>query len=55
MTKMLDRIERQLKGEVPPPSIAQLIGFKLTSIAPGEAVVFEATEAHTNPMGTLYY
>ena len=55
MTKMLDRIERQLKGEVPPPPIAQLIGFKLTSIAPGEAIVeFEATEAHTNPMGTLH-
>ena len=55
MTKMLDGIERQLKGEVPPPPIARLIGFNLTSIAPGEAVVeLEATEAHTNPMGTLH-
>ncbi len=52
---MLDRIERQLKGEVPPPPIARLIGFTLTSIAPGEAVVeLEATEAHANPMGTLH-
>ena len=55
MTRMLDRIERQLKGEVPPPPIARLIGFNLASIAPGEAVVeLQATEAHTNPMGTLH-
>jgi uncharacterized protein (TIGR00369 family) len=55
MPKMLDHIERQLKGEVPPPPIARLIGFELTSIKPGEAVVeFEATEAHSNPMGTLH-
>jgi uncharacterized protein (TIGR00369 family) len=55
MTKMLDGIQRQLTGEAPPPPIARLIGFKLTAIEPGEAVVeFEATEAHTNPMGTLH-
>ena len=55
MTKMLDNIQRQLTGEVPPPPIARLIGFKLTAIRPGEAVVeFEATEVHANPMGTLH-
>ncbi len=55
MTRMLDQIERQLRGEVPPPPIARLIGFRLTSVKPGEAVIeFEATEAHTNPMGTLH-
>jgi len=55
MTKMLDVIQRQLTGEVPPPPIARLIGFKLSAIKPGEAVVeFEATEAHANPMGTLH-
>jgi len=55
MTKMLDGIQRQLTGEAPPPPIARLIGFKLTAIKPCEAVVeFEATEAHSNPMGTLH-
>jgi hypothetical protein len=27
---MLDHIERQLRGEVPPPPIARLIGFEST-------------------------
>jgi acyl-coenzyme A thioesterase PaaI-like protein len=55
MTKMLDHIERVLRGAVAPPPIAQLLGFRLTSIKPGEAVVdFEATETHANPMGTLH-
>ncbi len=55
MTKMLDRIDRVLRGEVPPPPIARLIGFHLTSVRPGEATIeFQATEAHANPMGTLH-
>jgi uncharacterized protein (TIGR00369 family) len=55
MAKMLEMIERTLRGELPPPPIARLIGFRLTSIQPGEAVIeFEASEAHTNPMGTLH-
>ena len=55
MTKMLDHIEQVLRGEMPPPPIAQLIGFDLTSVKPGEAVIeFQATEAHANPMGTLH-
>ena len=40
---------------MPPALIARLIGFRLSSIKPGEAVIeFEATEAHANPMGTLH-
>ena len=55
MAKMLDGIEQMLRGEAPPPPIARLIGFDLTSIKPGEAVIeFQATEAHANPMGTLH-
>ncbi len=54
MAKMRDRIERMLRGELVPP-IARLIGFRLTSIEPGKAVIeFEATERHANPMGTLH-
>lgn len=55
MAKMLDLIEKILRGEIPPPPVARLIGFRLTEIRAGESVVeFEATEAHANPMGTLH-
>ena len=55
MPKMLDFLHRVLQGEVPPPPIATLIGFRLSSIEPGLATVeFEAAERHANPMGTLH-
>jgi uncharacterized protein (TIGR00369 family) len=55
MAKMIDRIKQWMIGEAMPPPIAQLIGFRLTAIKPGEAIVeFEAGEAHANPMGTLH-
>ncbi len=55
MPKMLDRIQMMLRGELPPPPIATLIGFRLTSAASGQAVIeFDATERHANPMGTLH-
>ncbi len=55
MPKMLDLIQMGMRGEIPPPPIATLIGFTLASIEPGRAVIeFEATERHANPMGTLH-
>lgn len=55
MPKMLDIIQMGLRGEIPPPPIATLIGFTLVSVEPGQAVIdFEATERHANPMGTLH-
>jgi len=55
MTKMLNFSEAVARGDAPPPPIAQLIGFDLISVKPGEAVVeLQATEAHANPMGTLH-
>jgi uncharacterized protein (TIGR00369 family) len=52
---MLDRLERVLRGEVPPPPIAALLGFTLRAVEPGRAVVeFEASGRHANPMGTLH-
>jgi uncharacterized protein (TIGR00369 family) len=55
MSKMLNRCEAIARGDAPPPPIAQLIGFDLVSVKPGEALVeFQATEAHANPMGTLH-
>jgi uncharacterized protein (TIGR00369 family) len=55
MVRMLDHIGRVVRGEAPPPPIAQLIGFTLTEVEPGRAVIeFEATPRHANPMGTLH-
>ena len=49
------QVEKMARGEAPPPPVAQLIGFRLTSVKPGEAtVMLEADERHTNPMGTLH-
>lgn len=55
MAKMLDLIRRLERGEVPPPPVAALIGFRLACVEPGRAVIeFEADERHANPMGTLH-
>ena len=55
MPTMLDAMQQYLRGELPPPPIATLIGFTLTAIEPGRAVVeFEATARHANPLGTLH-
>jgi uncharacterized protein (TIGR00369 family) len=55
MPKMLEMIRRSMRGEAPPPPVAVLIGFRLTEVEPGQAVIeFDATERHANPMGTLH-
>ena len=56
MTKILKHTEAIIKGEVPPPPVARLIGFDLISVKPGEAVVElqTSTEKHANPMGTVH-
>jgi uncharacterized protein (TIGR00369 family) len=55
MPKMLDQIQKMVRGEAPPAPIAALIGFTIASVQPGQAVVeFEATPRHANPMGTLH-
>jgi len=55
MSKHLERLDKVIHGELPPPPIAQLIGFKLVAAKHGEAVVeFDASTKHANPMGTLH-
>jgi uncharacterized protein (TIGR00369 family) len=55
MARMLDLIEKIQRGEWPPPPVAALIGFTITSIEPGWAVLeMEAGPQHANPMGTLH-
>lgn len=49
------RIQMMMNGSIPPPPIANLIGFKLVSVTSGRAVIeFEAGDRHANPMGTLH-
>jgi uncharacterized protein (TIGR00369 family) len=55
MSKMFDRIARVARGELPQPPIAELLGFALTEVEPGRAVIeFSAGRRHANPLGTLH-
>ena len=55
MATMLGHAEKMLRGEVPPPPIARLLGFVVKSVEPGRAVFeMEVDERHHNPMGTLH-
>jgi uncharacterized protein (TIGR00369 family) len=55
MARLIERVEAMLRGEIPGPPAAQLIGFRLLSIEPGKAVFeMEAGPQHANPMGTLH-
>ena len=55
MPTKLEDLERTMRGESPPPPIALLVGFRLTSVKRGEAVIkFDSDPSrHANPMGTL--
>src|SRR5574341_855484 len=55
MSSLRELVQKIVNGEIPPPPVAQLIGFRVTSIEPGRATIeFKATERHANPMGTLH-
>lgn len=55
MAKIMDQLQRLVRGEVPPPPVASLIGFRLTAVEPGRAVIeLDAQARHANPMGTLH-
>jgi uncharacterized protein (TIGR00369 family) len=55
MATILANAEKMLRGEVPLPPIARLLGFVQKSIEPGRAVfALEVDERHHNPMGTLH-
>jgi uncharacterized protein (TIGR00369 family) len=52
---MLDLIQMTQRGELPPPPIAELIGFRLSSVELGRVVVeMDAAPRHANPMGTVH-
>jgi uncharacterized protein (TIGR00369 family) len=55
MPTPLERLQQLADGKVPRPPIADLIGFTLTAVSPGEAVIeLTAGRQHANPMGTLH-
>jgi uncharacterized protein (TIGR00369 family) len=55
MTTMLERMLSVMRGEVPPPPVAALIGFRIAAVEPGRAVLeLETAERHANPMGTVH-
>ena len=55
MPTMLELMRMVMRGVAPPPPIATLIGFRITSVEPGRAVLeLETSERHTNPMGTVH-
>jgi len=55
MPQTLEVLRQTLRGDVPSPPVARLIGFVLTAVEPGRAVIaFESGPQHWNPMGTLH-
>jgi uncharacterized protein (TIGR00369 family) len=54
MTTMLETMKRAMRDDAPPP-IARLLGFTLTEVEPGRAVIaFDAEPRHASPLGTLH-
>ncbi len=54
-TGHLEYIQRLVRGEGPPPPIAELIGFRLVEAALGRAVFeLKGRPQHANPMGTMH-
>ncbi len=52
---MLERVRGMIRGEVPPPPVAELLGFRILDVEPGRAVfAMDAGPQHANPMGTLH-
>ncbi len=48
-------MQKMVSGELPPPPIARLLGFRTVSAEQGQAVFeMEVDERHWNPMGTLH-
>ena len=51
----LELLQRMVRGELPPPPIAELLGFRLVEVASGKAVFeFEPAEYHYNPIGVVH-
>jgi uncharacterized protein (TIGR00369 family) len=55
MTTHLENARKMIGGDIPPPPIARLVGFRLVAVEGGRATFeLDADERHHNPMGTLH-
>lgn len=55
MSKALEQIRQLVRGELPLPGIAKLIGFRPVEAESGRVVVeVETDERFANPMGTMH-
>ena len=56
MATMFDRIQQMMRGEVPAPPVAGLIGFTVVTAEPGRVTCRMQTDParHGNPMGTVH-
>lgn len=55
MSKWKDQIDAMRKGDLPPPPVAELVGFRPTRVEEGHVVFrMDAGERHHNPMGTVH-
>jgi len=51
----IDLLQRMIRGELPPPPIAELLGFRLVQVEPGFArFEIEPAEYHYNPIGVVH-
>jgi len=51
----LDVLHRLASGQLPPPPVAELVGFEPTFVSPGLVVFsYEPREEHYNPLGTVH-
>jgi uncharacterized protein (TIGR00369 family) len=51
----IDGLRAVLAGDVPPPPIAQTLGFELVEVEPGRATFeVEPAEFHYNPIGVVH-
>jgi uncharacterized protein (TIGR00369 family) len=55
MSRFLENARKMIAGELPPPPVGALIGFRLIAIEPGRSqFALDAEARHANPMGTLH-
>jgi uncharacterized protein (TIGR00369 family) len=55
MTDIPEYLQKVIQGEIAPPPVTILIGFSLTHVEYGRAVVeLDAGEQHTNPFGLVH-
>jgi len=55
MSTIPEYLQKIVRGEIPPPPITTLLGFALTSVEPGKAIIeLNADDRHVNPFGGIH-